>query len=103
MVRATVGRREKRDKGANDMAGRLKDKVAIVVGAGSSGPGWGNGKCTAITFAREGARVFCVDRKRAAAEETVGLIAKEGGEAAAFEADASKNDSVKSLGDACLA
>ena len=44
------------------MAGRLKDRVAIVVGAGSSGPGWGNGKCTAVTFAREGAKVFCVDR-----------------------------------------
>ena len=66
------------------MAGRLKDKVAIVVGAGSSGPGWGNGKCTAVTFAREGAKVLCVDRKRAAAEETVGLIAKEGGEAVAL-------------------
>ena len=66
------------------MTGRLEKRVAIVVGAGSSGPGWGNGKCTAVTFAREGAKVFCVDRKRAAAEETVGLIAKEGGEAAAF-------------------
>ena len=64
------------------MPGRLKDRVAIVVGAGSSGPGWGNGKCTAVTFAREGAKVFCVDRKRAAAEETVGLIQKAGGEPA---------------------
>ena len=36
----------------------MKDKVAIVVGAGSSGPGWGNGKCTAVTFAREGAKVM---------------------------------------------
>ena len=91
-------------KGVNDMAGRLKDKVAIVVGAGSSGPGWGNGKCTAVTFAREGARVMCVDRKRAAAEETVGLIAKEGGgEAVAFEADSSKNADVKAMVDACLA
>src|SRR5580693_10172690 len=89
------------------MAGRLKDKVAIVVGAGSSGPGYGNGKCTAITFAREGARVMCVDRKRAAAEETAGLIAQEsskyGGEAVAFEADSSKNADVKAMVDACLA
>jgi NAD(P)-dependent dehydrogenase (short-subunit alcohol dehydrogenase family) len=85
------------------MAGRLKDRVAIVVGAGSSGPGWGNGKCTAVTFAREGAKVFCVDRKRAAAEETVGLIAKEGGEAAAFECDASNSAEVKAMVDACLA
>ena len=85
------------------MAGRLKDRVAIVVGAGSSGPGWGNGKCTAVTFAREGARVFCVDRLRAAAEETVGLILKEGGEAAAFECDATNNAQVKATVDACVA
>jgi NAD(P)-dependent dehydrogenase (short-subunit alcohol dehydrogenase family) len=85
------------------MTGRLKDRVAIVVGAGSSGPGWGNGKCTAVTFAREGAKVFCVDRKRAAAEETVGLIAKEGGEAAAFECDASNSAQVKAMVDACMA
>ena len=85
------------------MTGRLKDRVAIVVGAGSSGPGWGNGKCTAVTFAREGAKVFCVDRKRAAAEETVGLIAKEGGEATAFECDASNTVQVKAMVDACMA
>src|SRR5260370_12308773 len=84
------------------MPGRLKHKVAIVLGAGSSGPGWGNGKCTAVTFARQGAKVFCVDRKRAAAEETVGLIAKEGFSAEAFEADASKNTDVKAMVDACM-
>ena len=85
------------------MAGRLKDKVAIVVGAGSSGPGWGNGKCTAVTFAREGAKVLCVDLKRAAAEETVGLIAKEGGEAFAVEANSARNADVKAMVDACMA
>jgi NAD(P)-dependent dehydrogenase (short-subunit alcohol dehydrogenase family) len=86
------------------MSGKLKDRVAIVVGAGSSGPGWGNGKCTAITFAREGAKVFCVDLKRAAAEETVGLIEKEVGKdvAVAFEANASHNASVKAMVDACM-
>ena len=50
------------------MAGRLEDRTGIVVGAGSVGPGWGNGKATAVTFAREGARVPCVDIDRAAAE-----------------------------------
>jgi hypothetical protein len=35
-----------------------KGKTAMVVGAGSIGPGWGNGKATAVTFAREGAQVF---------------------------------------------
>src|ERR1044072_5589931 len=85
------------------MAGRLKDRVAIVGGAGRSGRGGGNGKCTAVTFAREGAKVFCVDRKRAAAEETVGLIAKEGGEAAAFECDASNSAQGTAMVDACFA
>ena len=56
--------------GENSMD-RLKGKTAMVVGAGSIGPGWGNGKATAVTFAREGAQVFCVDRNGAAAEETV--------------------------------
>ena len=53
---------------------RLERKTAIVVGAGSIGPGWGNGKATAVTFAREGAQVFCVDRNGKAAEETASMI-----------------------------
>ena len=52
------------------MGERLKDKVAIVTGAGSVGPGWGNGKATAVLFAREGAKVFAVDINLAAVEET---------------------------------
>ncbi|MGE0424731.1 MAG: SDR family NAD(P)-dependent oxidoreductase [Reyranellaceae bacterium] len=84
------------------MGTRLKGKVALVVGAGSSGPGWGNGKATAVTFAREGARVFCVDRNLAAAEETVGIIRGEGGEAVAFAADASDSADVKGMVQACL-
>ena len=51
------------------MADRLSGKVAIVTGAGSVGPGWGNGKATAVLFAREGARVLAVDAKLAAAEK----------------------------------
>jgi NAD(P)-dependent dehydrogenase (short-subunit alcohol dehydrogenase family) len=43
------------------MASRLKDKVAIVTGAGSVGPGWGNGRATAVRFVEEGAQVFAVD------------------------------------------
>src|ERR1700733_15266432 len=85
------------------MAGRSHTRIAIGVGAGASGPGWGTGKCTAVTFAREGAKVFCVDRKRAAAEETVGQIAKEGGEATAFECDASNSAQVNPMTAACMA
>ena len=72
------------------MANRLAGKVAIVTGAGSRGPGLGNGKAAAILFAREGARVLCVDLMKERAEETVALIAGEHGEAVAFFADVSR-------------
>ncbi|MBN8978738.1 MAG: glucose 1-dehydrogenase [Xanthobacteraceae bacterium] len=81
---------------------RLQGKTAIVVGAGSIGPGWGNGKATAVTFAREGAQVFCVDRNGKAAEETASIIAKEGGKAEAFAADAAREDDIKAMVAACL-
>ncbi|SHG55606.1 SDR family NAD(P)-dependent oxidoreductase [Bradyrhizobium erythrophlei] len=81
---------------------RLKGKTALVVGAGSIGPGWGNGKATAVTFAREGAQVFCVDRNGAAAEETAEIIASEGGNATAFTADVSRAGDVEAMVAACL-
>ena len=68
------------------MGNRLKDKVSIVTGAGSVGPGWGNGKATSVLFAREGARVFAVDVNPEAAEETRDIIAGEGGECTAHTA-----------------
>src|SRR3954447_6424276 len=81
---------------------RLKGKVAMVVGAGSIGPGWGNGKATAVTFAREGAQVFCVDRNGAAAEETAKIITDEGGKAMAFTADVSRAAEIEAMIAACL-
>ncbi len=60
-----------------DMTG----KVAIVTGAGSVGPGWGNGKATATLLARQGAAVFLVDVALPAAEETHAIITAEGGTA----------------------
>jgi NAD(P)-dependent dehydrogenase (short-subunit alcohol dehydrogenase family) len=61
------------------MSDRLKDKVALVSGAGSSGPGWGNGKATAVLFAREGAKVLAADLNLDAAVETQRIIESEGG------------------------
>jgi NAD(P)-dependent dehydrogenase (short-subunit alcohol dehydrogenase family) len=72
------------------VSGRLADKITIVTGAGSRGPGVGNGKAAAILFAREGARVLCVDQARERAEETVGLIRAEGGQAQPFAADVTR-------------
>jgi NAD(P)-dependent dehydrogenase (short-subunit alcohol dehydrogenase family) len=57
----------------------MKDKVAIVTGAGSIGPGWGNGKATATLLARQGASVFLVDINESAAQETRQIIESEGG------------------------
>lgn len=79
---------------------RLKDRVAIVVGAGQSpGEGVGNGRATAITFAREGAKVLCVDTNLASAKETADLIIKDGGTAEAFKADVTKNAELKAMVD----
>ena len=79
---------------------RLKDKVAIVVGAGQSpGEGIGNGRATALTFGREGAKVLCVDHNLGSAEETVGMIASKGGVAAACKADVTKNAEIKAMVD----
>jgi NAD(P)-dependent dehydrogenase (short-subunit alcohol dehydrogenase family) len=77
---------------------RLKDKIAIVVGAGQSpGEGMGNGRATALTFAREGAKVLCVDHHPESAQETVAMIAANGGTAAAFKADVTKGADIKAM------
>jgi NAD(P)-dependent dehydrogenase (short-subunit alcohol dehydrogenase family) len=80
----------------------LKDRVAIVTGAGAAGPGWGNGKAIAALFAREGAKIFGVDINGAAAEETRGVIADEGGTCVAHTADVSSATDVEGLVAACL-
>ena len=85
------------------MVDRLKDKVALVSGAGSSGPGWGNGKATAALFAREGARVFAVDINLDAALETKRIVEKEGGICEALAGNVSHADDVAAMVDACIA
>jgi NAD(P)-dependent dehydrogenase (short-subunit alcohol dehydrogenase family) len=84
------------------MGKRLQDKVAIVTGAGASGPGWGNGKASAVLFAREGAKVFGVDLNRAAAEETKGIIDREGGTVTVHQADVTNSAEVKAFVERCL-
>jgi NAD(P)-dependent dehydrogenase (short-subunit alcohol dehydrogenase family) len=84
------------------MKGRLQDRVAIIAGGGSSSPGWGNGKATAVLFAREGAKVFVVDISEEAANETVELIRSEGGTATSHRSDVSNSDAVAALVSRCL-
>jgi NAD(P)-dependent dehydrogenase (short-subunit alcohol dehydrogenase family) len=81
---------------------RLKDKIALVIGAGSSGPGWGNGKATAALFAREGACVIAVDVNRDAVEDTRAVILAEGGRCEALVADATSPGDVERVVGATL-
>jgi NAD(P)-dependent dehydrogenase (short-subunit alcohol dehydrogenase family) len=84
------------------MGERLKNKVAIISGAGSVGPGWGNGKATAVLFAREGAKVFAIDLNLPAVEETKEIIEKEGGICAIQKVDVSKPEEVKAMVEQCI-
>jgi NAD(P)-dependent dehydrogenase (short-subunit alcohol dehydrogenase family) len=82
---------------------RLRDKVAIVVGAGQTpGDTIGNGRATAILFAREGARVLVVDRNPESALETQAMIQEAGGESSFFQADVTSSEECEALTRACL-
>jgi NAD(P)-dependent dehydrogenase (short-subunit alcohol dehydrogenase family) len=83
--------------------GRLADRVAIVVGAGSTpGETVGNGRATAILFARAGASVLLVDRDADRAEETRAEIEAEGGTAAVEAADITREADCEGLVAACV-
>ena len=60
----------------------FKGKVAFVAGAGSVGPGWGNGKAVAVLLARQGAKVYGTDLRAEAVDETRRIIEGEGGNTA---------------------
>lgn len=77
------------------MADRLKDRVALVFGAGTCAPGWGNGRATSVAYAREGAKVVAVDKDEAAAQETARLIREEGGRVEVVVADVTVHAQVK--------
>ena len=80
------------------MTGRLQDKVAIVCGAGqTAGTTIGNGRATALLFAREGAQVLAVDRDEASVRQTCELIASEGFIAHPLIADITDPDSLTAI------
>tara|TARA_B100001013_G_C24581469_1_gene430804 strand:- start:396 stop:1196 length:801 start_codon:yes stop_codon:yes gene_type:complete len=84
------------------MTGRLEGKTALVVGAGSIGPGWGNGKASAVLFAREGARIFAVDINSDSVKETQSIIENEGGACSTCTADAVNSVDVERMVAACV-
>ncbi len=81
----------------------LTGKVAIITGAGSVGPGWGNGKATAVLFARQGAAVLLVDTNEAAAHETHAIIESENGTSVVHRCDMLIAAEVEAMARACLA
>ena len=84
------------------MTGRLQGKVAIVTGAGSVGPGWGNGRAIAYRFAQEGAQVFAVDRDEDAMQETVARVREVGGQIMTWRADVTHSDAVRDMVQTCV-
>jgi NAD(P)-dependent dehydrogenase (short-subunit alcohol dehydrogenase family) len=73
---------------------RLENRIAAVFGAGSSAPGWGNGKAAAVAYARAGARVVCIDRNLEAATETAEIIKSENANALALACDVGSDNDV---------
>ena len=83
------------------MGKRMEGKVVLVSGAGSIGSGWGNGKASAVLFAREGGKVFAVDRNLNSARVTQTIIENEGGRCLAYEADVTDPESVDAMVNQC--
>jgi NAD(P)-dependent dehydrogenase (short-subunit alcohol dehydrogenase family) len=81
---------------------RFAGKVALVLGAGSVGPGWGNGRAAAVRFAEEGARVFAVNRDEASLAETLEAAAERGGTAVPYICDVTDAEAVLAMARACV-
>ncbi len=82
------------------MTGRLAGKVALITGAGCIGPGWGNGRAAAVIFAREGAKVFAVDKDPDSMAETVERVGNDGA-IATHVCDVLDDAQVRAMTDAC--
>src|SRR4051794_32910911 len=74
------------------MAGLLDGKSALITGGGG-----GIGRATALIFAREGARVAVADAVRDAADETVALVNRAGGQAISLSGDVTDAVAVKAM------
>ncbi|MFO7965056.1 MAG: SDR family oxidoreductase [Desulfobacterales bacterium] len=82
---------------------RLAGKIAIVTGAGQTpGDTIGNGRATAVLFAREGAKVVLADKHFDSAEETRAMIEAEGGEAVSIQVDVSREADAEKMVNVCL-
>src|SRR5262249_27312028 len=78
--------------GGFDMAGHLEGKVALVTGGAS-----GIGRATALTFAREGAKLVIADMQEEGGQQTVHMITEQGGEAIFVQVDVSQATAVEAM------
>lgn len=81
---------------------RLHGKVAIITGAGCVGPGWGNGRATAVRLAQDGARIFGCDRDLEHVAETVERVREVGGEIVVQPCDVTDSAAVAAMVQACM-
>ena len=84
------------------MTGRLEGKIALITGAGSVGPGWGNGRAMAVRFAEEGAKIFAIDREPDRMKETVARVEAAGGKIATHVGDVTDGQQVAAFVKACV-
>jgi NAD(P)-dependent dehydrogenase (short-subunit alcohol dehydrogenase family) len=83
--------------------GRLAGKVALITGAGSVGPGWGNGRASAVRFAQEGALVFATDIDQARLDETLKLAGDLAPRIKTGIVDIMKSSSIEAIVKECIA
>ena len=74
------------------MSGQLNGKVALITGGAS-----GIGRATALTFAREGAKLIIADMNEDGGQQTVHMITEHGGEATFVQVDVSRATEVEAM------
>ncbi len=84
------------------MTARLYGKIALILGAGSVGPGWGNGRAMAVRFAEEGAKVFGVDKDLDRMAETVERVHAIGGDIEIAHCDVTQSAQIADIVRQCI-
>ena len=84
------------------MTDRLKNKVALITGAGTRGEITGIGQASSILMAREGAKILINDINADRAKSTLSQIENEGGEGLVIAEDCTKEEGCKSIVKRCL-
>jgi NAD(P)-dependent dehydrogenase (short-subunit alcohol dehydrogenase family) len=84
------------------MTARLKGKVALITGAGSVGPGWGNGRAMTIRFAQEGAQVYATDIDETRLDETLSYAGDEKANIQKGFVDVMQSSSIEKMVQECL-